>query len=391
MRFATIALAAAALALHLTVAMTAARTWHVTVDGTGDVPTIQTAIDSATSGDEIIAGPGTYTWANQGSGTEYGLIRFLRGRNGITLRSEAGAAATVLDAQQQGRVIYLQGYNTVTIEGFTITGGKAPLFGDLQGGGIIAHLCPAVFRDCVIKGNSAARGGGLWCGGWSSMQFLQCAFVGNWADHGAGMYFVNSVPSPYIYETVIQTNIAAVRGGGVYAYNNALTFESSVLAGNFAGEEGGGMYANAIHPSSMTRCTVSENKAENAGGGIYMSASSDLTLTGSIVAFSGEGGGLSVSAAAPLTIGCTDIYGNAGGDGVPAHAVDTGGNFSLDPRFCGERGSFDFAVRGESPCASGNHPAGMDCGQIGARTAGCGGVGVETRSWGAIKALYRDR
>jgi len=388
---ATRALAAAAVVAHVTVAMTAARTWHVTVDGTGDVPTIQTAVDSATSGDEIIVGPGTYTWANQGSGTEYGLIRFLRGRNGITLRSEGGAAATVLDAQQQGRVIYLQGYNTVTIEGFTITGGKAPLFGDLQGGGIIAHLCPAVFRDCVIKGNSAARGGGLWCGGWSSMQFLQCTFVGNWADHGAGMYFINSVPSPYIYETVIQTNIAAVRGGGVYAYNNALTFESSVLAGNFAGEDGGGLYANAIHPSSMTRCTVSENKAEIAGGGIYMSASSDLTLTASIVSFSGEGGGLSVNAAAPLTIGCTDIYGNAGGDGIPAHAVDTGGNFSLDPRFCGERGSFDFAVRGDSPCAPGNHPAGMDCGQIGAKAAGCGGVGVEKRSWGAIKTRYRDR
>jgi hypothetical protein len=391
MRFATSALVVTALALHLTVAMTAARTWHVVADGTGDVPTIQTAIDSAASGDEIVVGPGTYTWANQGSGTDYGLIRFLRGRNGITMRSEAGAAATVLDAQQQGRVIYLQGYNTVAIEGFTITGGKAPLFGDLQGGGIIAHLCPAVFRDCVITGNSAARGGGLWCGGWSSMQFLQCTFEGNWADYGAGMYFINSVPTPYIYESTIKLNIAAVRGGGVYAYNNALTFESSVLAGNTAGERGGGLYANAIHPSSMARCTVSENRSEVAGGGIYMSASSDLTMTGSIVAFSGKGGGLWVDPAAPLTIGCSDIYGNAGGDGIPAHAVDTGGNFSLDPRFCGERGSFDFAVRGESPCASGNHPGGMDCGQIGARTAGCGGVEVETRSWGAIKALYRDR
>ena len=120
------------------------RIWRVTVDGTGDVPTIQAAVDTAEAGDEIVVAPGVYTWANQGTGTDFGLITFLRDVSGFTLRSEAGAGSTVLNAQGQGRVFYLMAYNEVTIEGFTITGGEAPLFGDFVGGGIVAHLCPAV-------------------------------------------------------------------------------------------------------------------------------------------------------------------------------------------------------------------------------------------------------
>jgi len=53
----------AALALALTWAGGAlqARTWYVTVAGTGDAPTIHAALDSAVAGDSVLVGPGTYT------------------------------------------------------------------------------------------------------------------------------------------------------------------------------------------------------------------------------------------------------------------------------------------------------------------------------------------
>ncbi|MCA9759707.1 MAG: cell surface protein, partial [Candidatus Eisenbacteria bacterium] len=37
-----------------------ARDWYVYVDGSGDAPTIQGAVDQAADGDRIFVGPGTY-------------------------------------------------------------------------------------------------------------------------------------------------------------------------------------------------------------------------------------------------------------------------------------------------------------------------------------------
>lgn len=62
-------------------------------------------------------------------------------------------------------------------------------------------------------------------------------------------------------------------------------------------------------------------------------------------------------------------------------------NFSADPQFCGEH---DYRVLTTSPCASGNTPLSTDCGLVGALPAECTPTRVEARSWGAVKALYRN-
>jgi len=59
-----------------------ARTWHVTVDGTGDAPTLKAALDSATAGDTVLVGPGEYVTP--------GLIM----TDGVALVGEFGAAQT---------------------------------------------------------------------------------------------------------------------------------------------------------------------------------------------------------------------------------------------------------------------------------------------------------
>jgi hypothetical protein len=65
------------------------RTWYVRNDGTGDAPTIQAAVDSASSGDTVLVGPGTYSSAN-----EWPVI--IENKNGLTVVSESGSGATQL-------------------------------------------------------------------------------------------------------------------------------------------------------------------------------------------------------------------------------------------------------------------------------------------------------
>jgi hypothetical protein len=48
-------------------------------------------------------------------------------------------------------------------------------------------------------------------------------------------------------------------------------------------------------------------------------------LTRSIVAFSREGAGVVVEPTAAVQLCCSDVFGNAGGDGIPASVIDLGG------------------------------------------------------------------
>lgn len=377
----------ALLATILSSSVSSARTWYVKADGTGDVPTIQAGIDSAAAGDTVLVAPGTYGWTAQGTGTEFGMIYIQRGQNGFVLRSEAGAAATVLDGEYRGRVFFIAGWNYITVEGFTIRRGMAPSFGDYAGGGIATHLSYDLVRNCVFRDNIASFGGALWCGGVSSMQIEDCEFYNNQAINGGAIYLVNSSKSPMIRNCVLRNNTASGAGGALYANHNGFHLENCVLAMNTAATQGGAIYTRNIWPSSVMGCTLAENAASDASA-IHVNASPSVLLQSSIVAFNTGAPAFSSANASVLTVGCSDIYGNPS-NALPVGAVDAGSNFSLDPGFCGPPGSLNYSLSGTSPCASGLHPGGAACGLIGARPPACGGVAVHPVTWGAVKALYR--
>jgi hypothetical protein len=117
-----------------------------------------------------------------------------------------------------------------------------------------------------------------------------------------------------------------------------------------------------------------------------------LILKNSVLAFGGQPGGSvtpirCAGAPAELIVGCTDIYGNQGGDwvGCVSGMEATGGNLSADPLFC-DRTAGNFGLQTGSPCAS---ETTHQCGLIGVLGVVCGPTAVEAASWGAIKALYR--
>src|SRR5262245_48668469 len=87
-----------------------ATVWQVKADGTGDVPTIQAAIDAAASDDTVLVFPGTYAEHCQ-----------IDAKN-LVLRSQEGAESTVLDGQLSGRILVIHS-GEVMIQGFTIENG----------------------------------------------------------------------------------------------------------------------------------------------------------------------------------------------------------------------------------------------------------------------------
>jgi hypothetical protein len=203
------------------------------------------------------------------------------------------------------------------------------------------------------------------------------------------MYFVNSATTCTIFDCVVKRNTATNKAGGVLGYSCGLTVENTVFAANAASVEGGAMYLADTWPSTVTNCTIAENDSPN-GAGIRLVTATDLTVGNTIIAGNKGGAGLSLDPASSLLLECSDVFGNAGGDGLPAGVVDLGGNFSLDPQFCGLPATLNYELQGDSPCAPGNHPDGSPCALIGAEATTCGAVPVEKRTWGYIKSVYGD-
>jgi hypothetical protein len=113
-----------------------------------------------------------------------------------------------------------------------------------------------------------------------------------------------------------------------------------------------------------------------------------VTADRTIVAFGTTGEAVRCDGTTTVALSCCDVFGNEGGDWVGSISDQYGinGNISADPLFCNP-GIGDFTLHANSPCAPDSNP---DCGLIGAWPVGCADTPVETTTWGAIKAIYRQ-
>jgi hypothetical protein len=199
--------------------------------------------------------------------------------------------------------------------------------------------------------------------------------------YGGGIYCENA-SDPTIHACIFTGNRAYYDGGGIGCYDSSPTVTGCIFVGNTA-RNGGGISCEWHSLAVITNCTFSEN----AGGGVYADFSSPQ-INNCIISFSTQGRGIGCGLSSP-TITCCNTFGNAGGDGLCAAAIDGGGNFSADPQFCGAPGTGNYCLQSDSPCAPGNHPDGDACGLIGALPVGCGHISTEKASWGIIKSMFR--
>jgi hypothetical protein len=331
-----------------------ARTWYVTSDGLGDAPTIGAGVDSASAGDTVLVGCGTY----------YEGIAL---KEGITLLSEGGQADCVtLDGQHAYRLLGCASCDSLTmVKGFTITRG-------------------------LDSNPVASSGGGLWCVQSHGLVVENCNFIDNWAEFGAAVYC--EYCSPTFINCIFGENGGASFGGAFCLSIASPFLEKCTFIENSAGY-GGAICCYVQSSPVIVNCTFYGNDGHYLGGGIYCYQLSTPAIEKTVIANSTAGSSIWCEDewSAP-TLACCDVYGNKGGDWTEliAEQLGTNGNFSADPRFCDTAGG-DFTLEDCSPCLPGNHPDGYDCGDsIGASGSGCVcDTATEPASWGKLKAIYR--
>ena len=175
----------------------------------------------------------------------------------------AGARDTVLRGGGKDRLISVARLNVVTLRDLTLAGGVAPSNGD--GGNLFANTSSRVLMQRVrITGGSAARGGGIASSAALTVTIVNSLIDGNTATgDGGGVLGLGSTSSTLVQirDTTITRNTAGA-GGGIALDGNATGF------------------------LRLERSTVARNDAlSGPGGGLYLSAgAADVATSGSIMA-----------------------------------------------------------------------------------------------------------
>ncbi|KPK63272.1 hypothetical protein AMJ83_07955 [candidate division WOR_3 bacterium SM23_42] len=357
---------AVAIAFLFSTSTTHATIWYVHPDSTCNC--IQDCLDSCTTGDTVLVGPGVYNenivWPNT---------------QGINLTGELGPDTTIIDGDSIGRVIGIStGVGPATvISGFTIRNGyltdtnecgagiycesSSPTItnntitgnrinGDGYGGGIVClgNASPTITGN-IISDNSGGvhdgvSGGGLACADSSAPIIADNIITGNYATVSGGGIYCRDSSMPTVTNNVIVDNSTGacmcgwIGGGIACGYGSAPSIAGNTITGNYSNHGGGIGYDNSepiitgnyitgntgycgggiyCHQSSATisNNTISNDTAVWRGGGIYCYECSP-TITGNIVSgnvipLTEVGGGIMCDGSSPIITGCV-ISGNNG-------------------------------------------------------------------------------
>jgi hypothetical protein len=300
----------------------------VRADGTGDYPTIQDAIDNASSGQAIELADGVFV----GDGNRD--ITY-RGKD-VIVRSQSGDPSTC--------IIDCEGSPIDRHRGFDFASGET--------------------RSAILEGVTITNG-----------------YVTSYS--GGGISCTNN-SSPTITSCVLRDNYAGPSGGGIYIRDSQPDISYCTIDHN-ASENGGGIRLQGVPSLTLRNCTISHNTATVHAGGVLCFGAS-LAMESCIVSFSTAGEGF-YCYYSDVDLFCCDVYGNEGGDwiGCIEDLEAINGNICEDPRFC-DPDNGDFFLDVTSPCAP-HTPPNEQCDLIGACPIRCElqGVGDGTLSVSALR------
>lgn len=293
----------------------------VSVDGSTDHSTLQSAIDAAiTDYSIILVETGTYT------GTDNGNFKINSNNPAILIISRDGAEVTILDGEQSllGGSIFSSGS---ALAGFTVRNYGGYSGANNSGGALYIDANEILITKCVITNNLAnLNGGALYVAG-NEIYISKCTIKNNSSSgDGGAIYFdgryddiTARIESCKIY------NNSASDGGGIYTYRaDNMEIENTLVYNNVATSQGGGIYTYYSTGIELVYTTVFNNVAPT-GSEIYKQGgeTTDFMLTNSIVW--NDGDALNVLSGSDLSASFSIIRGNSG------YSIEKGWVVNQDP------------------------------------------------------------
>ncbi len=268
---------------------------------------IQDAVDDASNGDVIKVATGIYADMNDYEG----LAQIVYISKTVTIRGgyvapdfsdppNPDANPTTLDAQSNGRVMYITGNISPTIDGLILTNGQF----SGSGQGVYVISATITFENNLVQNNRWGFGG---------------------SGGGIALFNANGV----FRNNTIRNNNHEFYGGGVFLRGSSATFANNIIGDNslfgfYPYARGGGLYCDDSNVMLVSN-RIQGNAAGN-GGGLYLESSSatlinnvvtDNTLTDS----GGQGSGIKAFGASVRLIHNT-LARNRNGDGSGLHVTD---------------------------------------------------------------------
>ena len=247
-----------------------------------DSSDLETRINNADDGDEIIIEPGTYK------------IHNIQLTKSITLQGNGNARDIIIDGEEKSSIFLISNPNVrVTFKNITFINGLTNNFG----GAICIETGGAIVDNCIFINNTAlddTNAGGISNYGTKKnrgyLLVNNSIFINNHADHDGGA-ITTCYADSYIYNCVFINN-SAVRDGGairvsVFGYGDV---QDCIFMFNHA-DEWGGAYYSWSGESNIERCIFMNNTAGTNGGAVMVSG--NINIEDSIIVNNdgGETGG----------------------------------------------------------------------------------------------------
>jgi hypothetical protein len=170
----------------------------VNMAGTADYTVIQDAINASVDGDTIRVYPGHYIENINFSGKNIVVASLYHFTGEDHYKTE-----TIIDGDNQSSVVVIRNGESraAVLSGFTLTGGSGftasaePDYAVLYGGGIYIQNSSPTILDCIIEGNRAGKGGGIYIRGFETQANMFLAGItirNNLAWYGSGGIYIHA-------------------------------------------------------------------------------------------------------------------------------------------------------------------------------------------------------